>query len=308
MASRLQSDPGMRSLTWTFGGRSLRIIAGALVALGPLAAGCGGEEEGLSQLCGCSDEPAAGGGGEGTTTSAGAGGDTSTAPPEELGGAGGTGGDASACEPAPQAHRVMPLGDSITNGDGVGLSERGGWRIRYWELAEAAAPTLDFVGSLENGPSSLPDHDHEGHSGKRIEELDALVRQNGWVESFAPDVVLLMAGANDVIQDYQVTGAPARMRALIEAIHEQRPEAWILVATLTVINTVPGEARAQAFNAELPAVVAELVADCVPVRLVDMHPVLTVADIDSGGVHPTQAGYDKLAAAWFDASRGLLGL
>lgn len=55
--------------------------------------------------------------------------------------------------------RVMPLGDSIT--DGVDVP--GGYRIKLWQLMVAGGYTVDFVGSRSNGPAELFDHDHEGH-------------------------------------------------------------------------------------------------------------------------------------------------
>ena len=55
--------------------------------------------------------------------------------------------------------RVMPLGDSITDGAQV----PGGYRIGLWQRFTANAYRVDLVGSQFNGPSSLGDHDHEGH-------------------------------------------------------------------------------------------------------------------------------------------------
>ncbi len=64
--------------------------------------------------------------------------------------------------------RVMPLGDSITDGFNV----QGGYRIGLWQRLANAGVATDFVGSGANGPASLGDHDHEGHSGWRIDDLD----------------------------------------------------------------------------------------------------------------------------------------
>lgn len=206
--------------------------------------------------------------------------------------------------PSLTGRRIMPLGDSITNGDG----SPGGWRVRYWKLAAGASPGIDFRGSLTNGPAALPDKDHEGHSGKRIEQLRELLVAGAWVKTHQPDLVLLMAGANDLIQNFQIDAAHERLRELILEIHNQKPSAWIVVSTTTVINEVGAESRATAYNAKLPAMVGQLAGEGVPVELVDMHAALTVGDIDSGGVHPTPTGYDKLGQAWFDATRELLGL
>jgi len=39
------------------------------------------------------------------------------------------------------------------------------------------------VGSLSNGPNSLGDKDHEGHSGWRIDEIASSI--NGWLNAAA---------------------------------------------------------------------------------------------------------------------------
>ncbi|MEV4328837.1 SGNH hydrolase, partial [Microbispora rosea] len=98
--------------------------------------------------------------------------------------------------------RVMPLGDSITEGTQV----PGGYRIGLWQRLAAGRYTIDFVGSQYNGPGSLGDHDHEGHPGWRIDQIDANI--NGWLRNSNPRTVLLHIGTNDVLQNYNVSGAP----------------------------------------------------------------------------------------------------
>src|SRR5256884_9843505 len=76
--------------------------------------------------------------------------------------------------------RVMPLGDSITDG----LTVPGGYRIGLWQRFGTGGYTVDFVGSLSNGPANLGDHDHEGHSGWRIDQIDANIV--GWLQTTTP--------------------------------------------------------------------------------------------------------------------------
>ena len=59
----------------------------------------------------------------------------------------------------------------------------GGYRINLWQRLAAGGYTVDFVGSGFNGPASLGDHDHEGHSGWRIDQLDANIV--GWLQATA---------------------------------------------------------------------------------------------------------------------------
>src|ERR1051326_6716388 len=57
--------------------------------------------------------------------------------------------------------KVMPLGDSIT--DGITVS--GAYRTGLWQRFVGGGYKVDFVGSLYGGPSNLRDHDHEGPPG-----------------------------------------------------------------------------------------------------------------------------------------------
>src|SRR4051812_49089883 len=113
--------------------------------------------------------------------------------------------------------RVMPLGDSITDGYNV----PGGYRIELWQRMASAGNVVDFVGSGSNGPANLGDHDHEGHSGWRIDQLDANIV--GWLGTSAPRTVLLHIGTNDMNQNYDIANAPARLSALIDKIRANAP-------------------------------------------------------------------------------------
>ncbi|MFL6125351.1 RICIN domain-containing protein [Actinophytocola sp.] len=187
--------------------------------------------------------------------------------------------------------RVMPLGDSITDGYNV----PGGYRINLWQRLAGGAYTVDFVGSGFNGPSTLGDHDHEGHSGWRIDQLDANIV--GWLQTYAPRTILLHIGTNDMNQNYDVANAPARLSALIDKIRATAPTVELFVAQITPESDPTLEARVDAYNAALPGVVAQKGP---LTHLVDMHSAVTTADL-ADGVHPTATGYDKMGARWYSA-------
>ncbi|HWO61716.1 MAG TPA: RICIN domain-containing protein [Umezawaea sp.] len=193
--------------------------------------------------------------------------------------------------------RVMPLGDSITDGFNV----PGGYRINLWQRMAAGGYTVDFVGSGFNGPSDLGDHDHEGHSGWRIDQLDANIV--GWLRTSAPRTILLHIGTNDMNQNYDVANAPARLSALIDKIRLNAPAVELFVAQITPESDSTQEARVRAFNDAVPGVVAQKGPRT---HLVDMHSALTTADL-ADGVHPNAAGYDKMAARWFSALQSVPG-
>ncbi|WP_066367284.1 lectin [Herbidospora mongoliensis] len=196
--------------------------------------------------------------------------------------------------------RVMPLGDSITEGTQV----PGGYRIGLWQRLAAGRYTTDFVGSQFNGPGSLGDHDHQGHPGWRIDQIDANVA--GWLRTQNPRTVLLHIGTNDVLQNYNVSGAPQRLSTLVDRITSTVPNADVFVATIIPLSNSGQESAARNFNATIPGMVQSKVAAGKRVHLVDMHSKLTTSDLIDG-IHPTAGGYDKMAAAWYAALQSVSG-
>jgi lysophospholipase L1-like esterase len=196
--------------------------------------------------------------------------------------------------------RVMPLGDSITEGTQV----PGGYRIGLWQRLTGGNYRVDFVGSQFNGPSSLGDHDHEGHPGWRIDQIDANIVT--WLRNTAPRTVLLHIGTNDVLQNHDVANAPARLSALVDRITSTAPNADVFVATIIPMANQGQEAAGRAYNATIPGMVQSKKNAGKRVHLVDMHAALTTADLIDG-VHPTATGYDKMAATWYTALRAVSG-
>jgi lysophospholipase L1-like esterase len=190
--------------------------------------------------------------------------------------------------------KVMPLGDSITEGTQV----PGGSRIGLWQRFVSGGYRVDFVGSQFNGPGGLGDHDHEGHPGWRIDQIDANI--TGWLRTYTPQTVLLHIGTNDVLQNYNPAGAPGRLSTLIDRITTTAPSAEVFVATIIPLSNAGQESVARTYNAAIPGIVQSKVNAGKHVHLVDMHAALTTADLIDG-IHPTSGGYDKMAAAWYRA-------
>lgn len=127
---------------------------------------------------------------------------------------------------------------------------------------------------------------------------------DGWLDRTQPDVVLLMIGTNDMIQGYNLSGAPARLGALLDRIAARRPSATVVVASITPLRDGTHDARARAFNAALPGLVSTRASQGKKVRFVDAYSRLGLGDL-ADGVHPNSAGYAKLAEMWLGALRGL---
>jgi lysophospholipase L1-like esterase len=187
--------------------------------------------------------------------------------------------------------RLQPLGDSITYG--TDSSTGNGYRQPLWDELTGEGHLLDFVGTVRAG--IMADPDNEGHPGYRIDQIAALTDAS--LATYKPNVVALMAGTNDLIQNYQVSTAPARLSALVDQIVADDPTATVLVANLIVGTNANIAAFEPAYNATIPGMVAAKQAAGKHVALVNMS-ALTAADLDPDGIHPNDGGYQKMADAW----------
>lgn len=201
----------------------------------------------------------------------------------------------SPTRPAAAAIRILPLGDSLTWG--VGSSDRAGYRTRLRTALTDAGLKVDLVGSRRSGTG--PDTDHEGHPGRRIDEIDARLAR--WVRAADPDVVLLDIGTNDYVQGYDTAHAPARLARLVDRITVLAPDAHIVVAKLLVIAGDRRAAGVRRLNAAVPRIAA---ARRARVSVADMSRIPTSNTVD--GVHPTDLGYRQMTHQWLQALRPVL--
>ncbi|MPZ73149.1 MAG: DUF4082 domain-containing protein [Nitriliruptorales bacterium] len=202
--------------------------------------------------------------------------------------------------------RILPLGDSLTFG--VGAS--GGYRLELKDLMVPDRYSFDFVGPAAHGPFEIEDRQHSGWRGWRIDEIDAVV--GDWLTTYRPDVVMLMIGTNDILQDYQLATAPARLAALIDKIVAAAPSTNVLVASIPPIGAVEGwtneldDEQARAYNAEIPAIVSQRAAAGKHLSFVDVYPAVQKSDlIDT--VHLDAFGYRRVAERWRAGLYDILG-
>ncbi len=192
---------------------------------------------------------------------------------------------------------IMPLGDSITDG----ITVAGAYRIKLWNNIISAGQKVDFVGSMSNGPSELGDKNHEGHSGWRIDQIDANI--NTWMTTYKPKIVLLHIGTNDISQKYDLNNAPNRLSSLIDKICAKLPSD----GKLYVAKVIPlSYADVTNYNSQVAQVVQNKASQGKPVYIVDMYSAVSVADLPDG-VHCSRTGYDKMADVWYNAIKNDLG-
>lgn len=199
--------------------------------------------------------------------------------------------------------RILPLGDSITFGSG-GTANLGGYRSKLYSTLTAAGYNVDYIGLLTTNSSGIPDPDHEGHSGWRIDQIDANIA--AWFSSFAdPDVILLHIGTNDFGQGVDTPNAINRIDALILKMATLRPYAHIIVTNL-MERGEPANTNIQAeFNPFIQARVNAHAAAGRRVYFLDMRSAVPLSDMPDN-LHPNQTGYDKMADAWLPAIQAVI--
>ena len=315
--------------------------AGSAGLAGALSGAAGGTTEsvaGATAVGGGGGGAAASGGSANETSggaeqvggpSAGAAGSTAGAATSGSGGsagsAGGTAaGGASGYQPCPASPCViLPLGDSITYGYGTTTAagddeaSPGGYRVRLFSAALADSKTLTFVGSLADGPTTVSGQafprSHEGHASFTIDGAKGITQfvDDGIISKFKPNIVLLMIGTNDVSQSLDLANAPSRLGKLMDKIYAGAPDALIVVAKITPSQKEPANTNTSAYNAALPGVVQQRVAQGKHAVVVDMNqPFVANAnwkkELMRDSVHPNNAGYQILSATWYAAIKGYL--
>jgi lysophospholipase L1-like esterase len=294
----------------TTSGGSATATAGSAGATSAGAAGASG-----GTLAGSAGTSAGSGGANGG--SGGSGGTAGAA------GAAGAGGSApyNPCPSNGDACRIMPLGDSITDGccGENTLSQGASYRLELFRLSLTKSKKLTFVGSHSSGPNTVDNvafpKKQEGHSGWTIADgggRDGLQDEvAGWLKATPPDIVTLMIGTNDIGTNNDLPNAPQRLGVLLDTIVQSTPNALVVVAQIVPTQSDSDNAKVQAFNAGLPAIVQARAAAGEHVILVDMYGAYTKnADYKkaylANGLHPSDAGYAVMGTVWWDAIGNLL--
>jgi len=182
--------------------------------------GMAGAEAMLGGMGGAAGETGApAGGGQGGEAEGGAG-----------GGVSGTGGLL-----AKRTMRIVPIGDSITQGRGRRPPEIS-YRYNLWKKFVDADVEVDFVGSLRGGFEGDPawpdykgkpfDRDHEGHWGWTLDGI--LGKLPGWLRGYDADIALIMLGTNDDRKGDNVANMVREAGLIIDALRADNPEIIVI--------------------------------------------------------------------------------
>jgi len=216
--------------------------------------------------------------------------------------------------PQPHLWRIMPMGDSLTEGDfpNGNHSYRGYLEVQLRE----AGYQFDFVGSQWKLAHSGTDYEHEGHGGFAIGPDESMA--SGWsanldsrldyyLNKAKPDIILLLIGINDMFPSVQHPVDPAqadeKLAGFVAHILEIEPGVHIFVASLAPVNF-----KWTDYQAEYEAVnrMAEQIGNADlqdRIYFVDMNRKLT-SNLTSAdffdGVHFSESGARKVAQVWFE--------
>lgn len=262
--------------------------------------GTGGARSGDGAASGTGSTGSLGTGGSGSGGTSGAGGSAGASGGSgEAGGTGGSGVSGFSPCPASGTCKILPLGDSITDGFGV----PGGYRIPLYGLTLDANKDITFIGRASNGPEEVDGEpfpkNHEGYSGYTIAQLNGSPANIPEQLSDTPHIVLLHIGTNDMIGADAGT-APTRLGALLDELTETWPDALIVVAQL--IPFPFAQAAVDTYNDAVPGMVAAKASAGAHVILVDQGSDFPANGVDADDtVHPNETGYAAMADVWYAA-------
>ena len=198
--------------------------------------------------------------------------------------------------PNPFSIKILPLGDSITQG-GEGYAS---YRRSLWLLLKNAGFNVDFIGHQIKHHGALNDNlkdfdlNHEGHWAWETGELDD--KLDGWLKGYTPDIVLLHVGTNDFDRGQSNESTMQEIKSIIAKLRKNNAKVAIFIAkiipmknkdTSSINNSIALLVDAQNTQ-KSPLVIVDQYTDYEP--LVDNH----------DNYHPNSKGEDKIANKWFE--------
>jgi lysophospholipase L1-like esterase len=197
--------------------------------------------------------------------------------------------------PAIKVYRIMPVGDSITEGGKAFTCYR---YLLLKKLTEAGYK-VEYAGSRQSD-SPAGKLRHEGYGGRNAEFLAVVAAKN--FKEHPADIVLLHCGHNHFSDEHPVPKIIAATESLIASCRATNPRVVVLLAQVIPSGKLPKYAYIPALNDELAKLAQRLNTAGQPVILVDQATGFDWSkDTIDDKVHPNAAGAEKMACRWFEA-------
>lgn len=194
-----------------------------------------------------------------------------------------------------KTYRIMPIGDSITEGGKTFSNYR---YLLLKKLTDAGYP-VEYVGSRQSDSPAGPLL-HEGYGGKNAEFLAGMIAET--FSEHPADIVLIHAGHNHFMEEKPVPGIIAATEAMIMAVRRINPDVIVLLAQVIPSGKLPKYGYIPELNESLARLANRLNTAQQPVLLVDQAKNFNFkTDTIEDGVHPNMQGAEKMADRWFDA-------
>ncbi|GAA3949551.1 chitobiase/beta-hexosaminidase C-terminal domain-containing protein [Allohahella marinimesophila] len=191
--------------------------------------------------------------------------------------------------------RIMPLGDSITEGaNGSATTFWGTYRPALFNLLTNSGYRVDFVGGQTGQEAGSHDKAHEGWSG--ISPLAVSERLSTWLQMNPPELVLTHLGTNRF-------DVPS-MQKIFDRLDQF--DATVPMIVGKIINRRTYDASTSDFNQLLAQAVVQRQQAGDNLFLVDHEPVLDYATDMFDEVHTNDIGSEKMALVWFEALQDIL--
>ncbi len=225
---------------------------------------------------------------------------------------------------AQQAVKILPLGNSITEGytDGtLTAPQMKGYRYDLKQLLESSGFLIDFVGSQQNGSLYFNDCQHGGIGGSRDQYVARLLTDGyderwgvqiinppgPYLDVYNPDIILLHIGTNDITHESESELYDnEKISSIFNLIdqYEARAGKEVIVFMALIINRkdcVTGCYTTSVWNNFIKNIALNRIAAGDKIVIVDMEKSagFLYTDVDmADDLHPNATGYTKMAALW----------
>ena len=221
---------------------------------------------------------------------------------------------------------ILCLGNSITNG----VDTFNSYRRDLWQMLHANNYNFDFIGSWSKHHmgTDVPvpdfDMDNEGHSGWTFEQIlkppswdSARGNLYEWIKTYAPDIVLIELGTNDVFQCRKPDDMFGNLNVILYLLREKNKHVKIFIEQIPPLgekwsdkklcnNDTTYHDAIFNLNNQIASYAKEHTITQSPIIVVDQYTNVNPEEDMFDDIHPNTKGEKIMAERWFDAIKEYL--